>query len=151
MVGALRGLVKHNAISHFYGMGVGPVGHQRSWISCGATQCILFHTELGVMSGPGADDVEEIARALRTSSSVSRRKSLKGSRTVLKSLAGSAGKKWFMRALFCSGRVMAPSSCRKRGGGRPTANFLAVQTVCGVAEARKEDQCSLLAFLIPLK
>ena len=68
-----------------------------------------------------------------------------------KNLAGSARKMWFRRALFSSGRVMAPRSCPKQGGRPPTANFLAVQTVCGVAEARKEDQYSLLAFLIPLK
>ena len=50
-----------------------------------------------------------------------------------------------------SGGDVAPGSSGKRGGGRPTANFFAVQTVCGDAEARKEDQCSLLAFLISLK
>jgi len=34
----------------------------------GATRSTLFHTELGVMSGPGADDGDERARALPISS-----------------------------------------------------------------------------------
>ena len=37
------------------------------------------------------------------------------------------------------------------GGGWPTANLLAVQTHCGVAEARKSDQCALLAVAMALK
>jgi len=36
------------------------------------------------------------------------------------------------------------------GGGRPTANLFAIQTECGVAVARKDDQCSLLDFLMAL-
>ena len=31
------------------------------------------------------------------------------------------------------------------------ANFFAVHTICGVAEAKKVDQWSLFAFLIALK
>jgi len=37
------------------------------------------------------------------------------------------------------------------GGGRPTANLLAVNTVWGVAEAKKEDLWSLCAFTIAWK
>jgi len=37
------------------------------------------------------------------------------------------------------------------GGGRPTASLLAAHTDWGVAEAWKEDQWSLFAFLMALK
>jgi len=40
---------------------------------------------------------------------------------------------------------------REATGGCPTANLFAVHTVCGVTEARKPDQWSLLAFLMALK
>ena len=36
-------------------------------------------------------------------------------------------------------------------GGWPTASFLAVHTVWGLGEAKKEDQVSLFAFLRALK
>jgi len=64
---------------------------------------------------------------------------------------GSPGKKWLRRALLSCNGVEAPGRSGKPGGGRPPANFFAVHTVCGVAEARKEDQWSLLAFLMALK
>ena len=92
------------------------------------------------MSGPGADDGEEGARALPISSTTRGRQSLNGSRIVSGKLAGSPGKKWSSSALLSSGGVEAPGSPGNRGGGRPTASFLAVHTVWGVAEARKEDQ-----------
>jgi len=66
-------------------------------------------------------------------------------------LAGSPGKKWLRRALFSSSRAVAPGGCGNQGRGRPKANLFAVQTVCGVAEARKDAQWSLLAFLMDLK
>ena len=106
---------------------------------CGATRCTLFQNELGIASGPGADDGEERARALLISSGASGRHSLNGSRMVSVTPAGSPGKKWSRSALLSSGGVEAPGSSGKRGG-RPTANPLAVHTVWGVAEAKKEDQ-----------
>ena len=65
--------------------------------------------------------------------------------------AGSPGKKWSRSALLSSGGVEAPGISGKRGGERPTANHLAVHTLWGVAEAKKEDQWALFAFLIALK
>ena len=122
-------------------------GARRSWIRCGATRCILFHTELGIMSGPGADDGEDWARALPTSSAARAGQSVNGSRMESTGLSGSPGKKWLRRALLSSTGVTAPGSSGKRGGGRPTANFFAVQIVCGVAVARKAAQWSLFGFL----
>jgi len=46
----------------------------------GATRFNLFHTEFGVLSGPGADDGEERARALHTSSAIRAGQSLNGNR-----------------------------------------------------------------------
>jgi len=103
------------------------------------------------MSGPGADDGDDRARALTIASAASAGQSLNGSRMESKGLVGSPGKKRFRRALLSSNGVVAPGSSGKRGGGRPTAHFFAVHIVCGVAVARKADQWSLLACLIPLK
>ena len=55
----------------------------------GATRCTLFHTEFGVMSGPGADVGDERARALLISSVSRAWQSAKGRRMV--SLEGSEG------------------------------------------------------------
>ena len=41
---------------------------------------------------------------------------------------GSPGKKWSKSALLSSLGVLAPGGYGKQGGGRPTANFFAVQT-----------------------
>jgi len=117
----------------------------------GATRCTLFHTELGIPSGPGADEGEEWARALLTLSGARGRHSLNGSRMVSVDLAGFPGKKWPRSAWLSSGGVEAPGRSGNRGGGRRTANFLAVHTVWGVANANKEDQWSLFAFLMALK
>jgi len=103
------------------------------------------------MSGPGAEDGEERARALPISSAATAGLSLNGSRTELMDLTGSPGKKWLRKALLSSGGVVAPGSSGNLGGGRPTVNLFAVHTVCGVAVAKNEDQWSLLAFLIALK
>ena len=92
------------------------------------------------MSGPGAEEGDEWARALPISSAASAGQSLNGSRTELKDPIGLPGKKWSSRALLSSGGVVAPGNSGKRGGGRPTANLFAVQTVCGVAVAKNVDQ-----------
>jgi len=103
------------------------------------------------MSGPGAEAGDERARALPISSAASAGQSLNGSRTELKDPTGSPGKKWLRRALLSSAGVVASGSSGNRGGGRPTANFFAVHTICCVAVAKNADQWSLLAFLIALK
>jgi len=103
------------------------------------------------LSGPGADVGEEVASALPTSSVVRAGQSLNGNRMESTELAGSPGKKWLRRTLFSSSGDVLPGSSGNWGGGRPTANLFAVQTVCGVAEAKKADQWSLLAFLMALK
>jgi len=103
------------------------------------------------MSGPGANDGEDRARALPTSSAARAGQSLNGSRMESTGLSGSPGKKWLRRALLSSSGVTARGSSGKRGGGRPSANLFGVQTVCGVAVARKADRWSLLAFLQALK
>jgi len=70
------------------------------------------------MSGPGADDGDERAKALPTSSADNGRHSLNGRRTVSTNSAGSPGKKWSRRARLSSVGVEAPGSSGKRGGGR---------------------------------
>ena len=45
----------------------------------------------------------------------------------------------------------APGSSSKREEGWPTTILLTVQINCAVAEAKKDDQCALLAPLIGLK
>jgi len=92
------------------------------------------------MSGPGADDGEERARALPTSSADRGGHSLNARRMVSTKSAGSPGKDWSRRARFSSGEVEVPGSSGKRGGRRPTASFLAVNTDWGVTGAKKEDQ-----------
>ena len=94
----------------------------------GATRCTLFHTELGVMSGPGADDGDDRARALLISSVSRAWQSTNGRRMVSLGRGGSPGKKWSRSALLSSSGVLVPGSSGKRGGGRPTANLFAVQT-----------------------
>jgi len=79
----------------------------------GATRRIRLQTELGVLSGPGADEGEDWARALTTSSAASARQSLNGSRMVWKDLVGSPGKKWHRSALLSSIGVEAPGSSGK--------------------------------------
>jgi len=71
----------------------------------GATQLIHFHPELGVKSGPGADDGEDLARALEISSAVSSGQLPQGRRMVSKTLAGPPAKKSSSRALFSSSGV----------------------------------------------
>jgi len=66
----------------------------------GATRCTLFHTELGVMSGPGADDGDDRARALLISSASKPWQSANGRRMVSLGPEGSPGKKWSRRALL---------------------------------------------------
>jgi len=66
---------------------------RRSWIRWGATQCILFHTELGVMCGPEADDRAERATALPSPSAARAGQSLNVSRMESMVLAGAPGKK----------------------------------------------------------
>jgi len=114
-------------------------------------RCTLLQTELGIASGPGADDGEERPSALLISSCASGRHSLNGSRIVLVNPAGSPGKKLSSSALLSSGGFEARGRLGKRGWGRPMANLLAFHTVWGVAEAKKEDQWALFAFLIALK
>jgi len=78
------------------------------------------------MSGPGAEDGEERARALPISSAASAGQSLNRSRTELKDPTGSPGKKWLRRALLSSGGVVAPGRSGNLGGGHPTENFFTV-------------------------
>ena len=56
-------------------------------------------------------------------------------------------KKCFVEFTWCRGA----RELGETGGGRPIANLLAVHTVCGVAEAKKEHQWSLSALLMALK
>jgi len=54
----------------------------------GATLLIFFQTGLGVLSGPGAEEGVERARALKFLVSDSSKGSLKGRRMVLLAVAG---------------------------------------------------------------
>jgi len=83
----------------------------------GATRCTLFHTEFGVMSGPGADDGDERARALLISSVSRAWQSAKGRRMVSLGPGGSPGKKWSRSALLSSSGVLAPG--KEIGGEAP--------------------------------
>jgi len=126
-------------------------GASRSSMMWGATRCTLFNTELGVMSGSGADDRDERARALLISCVSRAWQSAKGRRMVFLGPGRSPGKKWSRSALLSSSGVLAAGTSGKRGGGRPTANLFAVRADLGVAAGRKEDQWSLFAFLMALK
>jgi len=59
----------------------------------GTTRCTGFNTELGGMSGPGADEGDERARGLLISSGSSSWQSAKGRRIVSLDPGGSPGKK----------------------------------------------------------
>jgi len=59
----------------------------------GATLLMRFQTELAIVSGPGADQGEEQAKALSTSDASSDKTSLKGRRLVWGSSVGLPGKK----------------------------------------------------------
>jgi len=67
------------------------------------------------MSGPGADEGEERARSLPTSSAARAGQSLNGSSMVSNDLASSPGKKWSRRALLRSTGVLAPRSDEANG------------------------------------
>ena len=103
------------------------------------------------MSGHGADDGEERARALSTSAATSVGHFLNRRRMNAVGAREAPGKKRSRRTLLSSSGEEATGISRKRGGGRPIANFLAVHTVCGVADARKELHWSLFAFLMALQ
>jgi len=68
-------------------------GARRSRIRFGATLLMRFQPELGLMSGPGADQGEEQAKALSTSDASSAATSQKGRRMVWGSSIGQNGKK----------------------------------------------------------
>jgi len=62
-------------------------------IMCRAAVLIRFHTDLGVTSGPGADEGEERASALTTSSGIDSGLLLKGRSMDDWVMAGPPGKK----------------------------------------------------------
>jgi len=99
-----------------------------------------FQTELGVLSGPGANEGDEWANALLISAASGSRWSLKGRRIVWGTSTGLHGKKCSSRAVLSSSGAETLGSSGKRGGGRPMPNCFAVQTVWGVAVVRNAHQ-----------
>jgi len=66
----------------------------------GATLLIIFQTGLGVLSGPGAEEDAERARALKFLVSDSSKGSLNGRRMVSLAVVGLSRKQWSSRALL---------------------------------------------------
>jgi len=97
IVARLARFVQNNAVSFFQGAGVIALREKRSeevlQIMSAATLLTRFQTELGVLSGPGADVGDEPANALSSSDASSAGTSLKGKRMVWGSSTGLRGKK----------------------------------------------------------
>jgi len=66
----------------------------------GTTLLIAFQTELGVLSGPGAEDGEVQASAREISASDRSRASLERRGMISRGAASWRRKKWFRRASF---------------------------------------------------
>ena len=113
--------------------------------------CVLFQTEYGTPSGPGAEEGEDLDSAAAISSLV--RGSAEGWRWRRPRVgsSGFGGKKWSRRALLISAGEVASGRSGKRGVLRGATNFFTVQMLWGVVLARKSDQWAFLAFLIALK
>jgi len=84
-----------------------------------------FQTELGVLSGPGADKWDERANALLISAASSSRTSLKGRMMMWGISTGLPGKKSSSRAVLISSGEENPGSSGMRGGvGRRRISLL---------------------------
>ena len=86
----------------------------------------FFQTEYGTPLGPGADEGEDLARALAISSLVSGTAEGWRWRRPLVGSSGFGGKKWSRRALLISTGKLAPGSSGKRGILRAVTNFFTV-------------------------
>ena len=103
------------------------------------------------MSGPGAEDVEDLDKTLEISSLVTWGTSLNMGHSVLLGGWAWAGKKCSTRAsLTCSGES-APGSEGNLGVLCPAAMRFAFQTDRWSADRRKSPQWSFFGFLTALK
>src|ERR1700712_5178280 len=104
----------------------------------GASLWTCFHIEYGMVSGPGADEEEELDKACETSSGEKGRKS--GESTIVARGGGRGsldeGKKCCRRASLSSSGVEAPGREGKRLGREPMAIFLMVHMERGSARLR---------------
>src|SRR5207253_3857060 len=87
----------------------------------------FFQTPYGIWSGPGAEELEDLERALCTSSLSSGGTCLKRRRIEGDVGESFGGKKWRRRESLISRGVVALGREGNRSGGFPTASFLAVQ------------------------
>ena len=110
--------------------------------SAGQDRCTFFQIPNVMESGPGAALLEERERDWVTSPSLSGKQSGKGD-SVTSAIAGGGGvgKKWESRAWLMPSGVSWAGNEGKRESWLPLASFLAVQTVDGVREDKKDDQC----------
>ena len=93
-----------------------------------------------MVSGPGAEEGEQVDRAAANSPEVSEVQSANGRRMKGRDLEGCGGKKWLRSAsLICVG-VVASGTEGKRGASFPKDNFLTVHMDRGVAEASRDLQ-----------
>jgi hypothetical protein len=111
----------------------------------------LFHTPYGISSGPGADWLLDFPRALAISSGRIGAGGWKGDRFRGGGVGSLGGKKWPKRECATSSDDEQSGRDGKRVWGFPKANFLAVQTLWGVAVERKSAQWVRFAFLMAEK
>jgi len=140
----LARLVQHNALCFFQRGGLETVG------LTGAEKVedvVRSHfvdanpqSELGVLSGPGAYEGDEQAKAQSICDASSARRLLNVRSMVWASLTALLGQKGSNRAALSSSGVEPRGSSGKWGGGRPMANLFAVQTVWGAAVDWKSHQ-----------
>jgi len=104
-----------------------------------------------MISGPGAEDEENLRRAAEISLGRRGSTSLYGLRMEGTNGRGLGGKKWSSKALLSSSGEVASGKLGNRRVTLPTANHFAVHMVLGVASAKKDFQCGAFAALIDLK
>ena len=104
-----------------------------------------------MVSGPGAEEGEDLDRALVISSQVTAGTSAKTGHHVLHGWGASAGKKWRSRASLTSSGVLTPGNDGNLGTWCPAAMRLAFQTVRWSVLRRKSPQCLFLALFTSLK
>ena len=112
---------------------------------------MFFHTEYGIVSGPGAEEGEDLDRTLTTSSGETGGTSAKTGHRVLVGGGAWAGKKCCIRASLTSSGESAPGMEGNLEAWAPVAMRLAFQTVRWSVERRKSPQCLFLALLTSLK
>jgi len=117
----------------------------------GETRWTAFQTEQGMLSGPRAEESEDLSRDEETSSFVSSEQSQQGRRIEARGAQGQGGKRCPRRAWFIALGVKAPGRLGKWGAGEPASIFLTPQIERGVAEKWRDFQWAFFAALMALK